>query len=242
MKEVDLKTIKKMFTQIKSVSDPETILQLNIMDVKDELKMAFDDLKIPKFLEPGKYDISVIQQKQDAEPEEVLLTRLVIPEIETEKIEAKEAIQATSLTDSNSFYLELRKQDKEAHERERSLWNTQIETIKDKHSSEIKSIIEKYEEKIKEIQKQHEFEKELIRKNSETLEAERERMTDIIEKRLRGERAVINKQGKRSIFDIVANIIENRPEILEGLILNAVGANAESVQVLEELRRAREAA
>ncbi|EMJ96786.1 hypothetical protein LEP1GSC193_1686 [Leptospira alstonii serovar Pingchang str. 80-412] len=149
-------------------------------------------MSIPKDLPTGKnYKAIVLERVGEGEETEVSSFDFYIPEKETLKsnsiIEPETPVTHTTGDVNLALLLQLRDQDRIAHENERQLWETKLESVRSLYEAEIKRLNESRVAEIDRINKDWEYKLEITKNNQVLLEAERTKLTKAIESRIKGE-------------------------------------------------------
>lgn len=166
---------------------------------------TINELKIPSFLPSGVYTAQVVSVSEDDEEKEVSKINFEIPQ--KEQVQEQEILPTPKIENSNdstSLLLQLRSQDQMAFEREREHFREQSRLKDDNHRIEIESIRREHKAELEREKQKYEFQLDLLKSNQVSLEEDRKRVTEAIEKRIRAE-------ARKPVEDNTLSTLLNNP-------------------------------
>ncbi|OOV40194.1 hypothetical protein B1J93_17760 [Leptospira kirschneri serovar Pomona] len=218
---LDLKAARKMISHLATSTSADSSYRVEFAHTKSEMTFSIKKLLIPGNLPPGVYRAQVFEITEEGEKPLSNFEFCISPKGESEQspvaFTPQTPVEIQAPKDLNlSILLELRKQDQLAHENERQIWETKLDSLRLLYESENKRKDESHKSEIDRINKDWEYKLEMTKNNQILLESERVKMTKAIESRIRGELKTGNSEGMG-----LEKVLDN--PLLQSIIGKAIG-------------------
>ncbi|TQE71260.1 hypothetical protein, partial [Leptospira noguchii] len=188
---LDLKTARRTLSHLSTSTSPDSSYRMEFLNIKSDMMFSIKKLSIPGNLPPGIYRTQVFEITEEGEksisnfefniPFKEDQSQIPIPIPQTPSFEVQ------GPKDFLSTFLELRKQDQIAHENERQIWETKLESFRALHESELRRLNESHKNEIDRINRDWDYKLEITKNNHVLLEEERTKLSKAIESRIKGE-------------------------------------------------------
>ncbi len=202
---LDLKTARRTLSHLSTSTSPDSSYRIELLHVKSDMMFSIKKLSIPGNLPPGIYRAQVFEITDEGE-KSISNFEFNIPFKEDQiPIPQTPSFEAQGPKDFLSTFLELRKQDQIAHENERQIWETKLESFRALHESELRRLNESHKNEIDRINRDWDYKLEITKNNHVLLEEERTKLSKAIELRIKGE---LKNANTSESFDL-AKALEN---------------------------------
>ncbi|MDI7209086.1 hypothetical protein [Leptospira santarosai] len=221
---LDLKSARKMIAHLATSTSPDSSYRVEFAHTKSEMTFSIKKLSIPGNLPPGIYRAQVYEITDEGEQplsnfefsiplkgDSELQNPVSLPPQVPVEIQAPKDLNLTIL-------LELRKQDQVAHENERQIWETKLDSLRSLYDAELRRLNESHKAEIDRINKDWEYKLEITKNNHVLLESERIKMSKAIESRVRGELKAGTSEGMG-----LDKVLES--PLLQSIIGKAIGVS-----------------